>query len=627
MKRIAYILIALLLLVLCIPSAALAVDWEEPLIESVYMNMPDMNVFFYMTGTGGGVLSSVTLSKENITNATLGDTALEVVSASDLADSETGSAYFICMDLHREGSKDSFTPLLDQICKFYDSCVYSSNGKNELVLIPFNCTNTKPLIIAGNCTKDDAAQQIRSLSFGANTVKGSNLVSALKAALDLSDANAHAAYKHKLVMAITLAETDTDCTAADITALRGAFQTANLPVYGVGITYNDGSNADNLAALGSLCRSSSGVFEQISTTQTATALDTFRQRIGACYTVAFRAPTNRANGTEQQLRFTVDNLGGKQTTAESKVTPTLWQQDTVAPEAYLQFEESGAALTLSFSEPMLGTGLSSSYTLLKDGKAVDNTFTLTTFTEGVLLEFSPRLFSGDYTLRISGVTDDSMEENPLGQNEFEFSIPLLTSSAPDEDISETNGGFWDFIGRNWWLIALIAAVAVFLLIFLLVTASKKKKEKEKEAVIINPTYYPASTESALELVLQIVTHTGTNTQTVRVTQSYIVGRSKIYANLSIEDPQLSRKHFELLRRCENLFIRDLNSTNGVFIGAAKKRLVGEQLVSLNETIWAGGCVFTVLSIRRTAGLDETRRLEDTDATNRLNPSDNTVGRL
>jgi pSer/pThr/pTyr-binding forkhead associated (FHA) protein len=56
-------------------------------------------------------------------------------------------------------------------------------------------------------------------------------------------------------------------------------------------------------------------------------------------------------------------------------------------------------------------------------------------------------------------------------------------------------------------------------------------------------------------------------------RAYVVGRMKS-ADLDIDDPDLSRRHVELVRRGDRLLVRDLGSKNGSFLG--ERRLAGEE---------------------------------------------------
>ena len=63
-------------------------------------------------------------------------------------------------------------------------------------------------------------------------------------------------------------------------------------------------------------------------------------------------------------------------------------------------------------------------------------------------------------------------------------------------------------------------------------------------------------------------------------RAYVVGRMAS-ADLNIDDPDLSRRHVELIRRAERLMVRDLGSKNGSKLG-------DRTLESKQESLWAKG---------------------------------------
>ncbi len=56
-------------------------------------------------------------------------------------------------------------------------------------------------------------------------------------------------------------------------------------------------------------------------------------------------------------------------------------------------------------------------------------------------------------------------------------------------------------------------------------------------------------------------------------QTYIIGRE---GDIQIDSPSVSRQHAEMVIKNSRVFLRDLNSTNGIFL------LVEEQRVRLTE---------------------------------------------
>lgn len=59
-------------------------------------------------------------------------------------------------------------------------------------------------------------------------------------------------------------------------------------------------------------------------------------------------------------------------------------------------------------------------------------------------------------------------------------------------------------------------------------------------------------------------------RTVSISHSVTIGRSDL-SDLYFEDEGLSREHFEIMYKKGELFIRDLNATNGTFVNGLELR--------------------------------------------------------
>jgi hypothetical protein len=68
-------------------------------------------------------------------------------------------------------------------------------------------------------------------------------------------------------------------------------------------------------------------------------------------------------------------------------------------------------------------------------------------------------------------------------------------------------------------------------------------------------------------------------------RAYVIGRGK-GADLPVEDPDLSRRHVEIIRRADRVFVKDLGSKNGSELG-------DEPLPANKETPWTLGKVLAL----------------------------------
>ena len=84
---------------------------------------------------------------------------------------------------------------------------------------------------------------------------------------------------------------------------------------------------------------------------------------------------------------------------------------------------------------------------------------------------------------------------------------------------------------------------------------------------------------------------GTEGDEFRPNLPAILGRSR-EATLPLPHPLVSRQHCELLAKDDSLFVRDLGSTNGTFVGS--ERVDGEMLIEHGQLLTIGTVTFRAL---------------------------------
>jgi hypothetical protein len=191
-----------------------------------------------------------------------------------------------------------------------------------------------------------------------------------------------------------------------------------------------------------------------------------------------------------------------------------------------------------------------------------------------------------------------MEANPLADypEEIELVIPEEEMPLPDKP--------YDYTG----MLFLILAAVVALIIVIIVVVSRKKKnapEDDSGKDHTEPFSQPASVQLqdeqfhqhiAMEdakMTLQVwISKNGMKTtQTVwQLGSSLIVGRSSI-CDICIDDGQMSRQHFCLEAVNGEVYISDLNSTNGTSVNGI--RIDRKRKLENGAVIEAGSIKFTV----------------------------------
>lgn len=89
----------------------------------------------------------------------------------------------------------------------------------------------------------------------------------------------------------------------------------------------------------------------------------------------------------------------------------------------------------------------------------------------------------------------------------------------------------------------------------------------------------------------VVVGGGTEGDEFSATLPTVLGRSR-EASLPLPHPLVSRLHCEIFSRDERVFVRDLGSTNGTFVGS--ERVEGEMLVEHGSLLTIGTVTFRVL---------------------------------
>jgi len=191
--------------------------------------------------------------------------------------------------------------------------------------------------------------------------------------------------------------------------------------------------------------------------------------------------------------------------------------------------------------------------------------------------FSEILYSGEYTITFSGITDDTMEKNLLsGSKAFQFEGESL---------------FLKYIRTifiNYWWVVFIVIVAIIILVVFRAIRKRKGLIKVDGKISFGDAaefkhhfLTPDTTRASL-----IVTDMKGEAHRVEleINKSMFVGRAKSN-NLSFDDTKMSRQHFVIEVEKGEYFISDLNTTNGTFLNGIK--LAGKRKLELNDVITAG----------------------------------------
>lgn len=368
------------------------------------------------------------------------------------------------------------------------------------------------------------------------------------------------------------------CEQKVISSLRQS----GLPLYEMILGKEEPENAYHSLAEetgGTLCYPEKG--------KVGSQIEELCRQINRCYVVQFQADNNRVTNSWQSLSMKIDG--------EEETQVSIWmekyQKDEEAPVINQAEVTSDQMIHLTFSEMVYGADENSHYQIIdakgrellieelncemdEDGEC-----------NGVDILVSQKLYKGSYTISTTGIVDVSMEENVLTDD-----YVMEYADGPGEMI-------WvlDQCKAYWWmgiiLIFIVGVAVVWKRTF-------RKQQNQKVAVQVhNAKAMLGQKEEGLQpagyrRIKLIIYRNGKNidTRQVEVDGSLIVGRSDL-SDLYFENDQLSRQHFAIECIQGEMFVEDLDTTNGTWLNG--KRIQKKEKLCSQDRIVAGMLEFVV----------------------------------
>ena len=278
------------------------------------------------------------------------------------------------------------------------------------------------------------------------------------------------------------------------------------------------------------------------------------------------------------------------------VQVSKWKKDTVPPEIRESSFTAPSAIRIVFSENVENADRISAYSVrTESGQAVslaaadydqaDCTATLTA---------ADHLAAGTYTVVMTGITDSSMEKNPLtGETSITVSPEqAVTETAETADTDAAKS-------QNLLLLVILICAGGFIAAFaVIVIARLRKVERQRfrmaggntadaggqqkqpapanapaaaqsapASAVQAPVYVPLPAAASSKPQLQLDVMSGQVRiyhGSIPMDRSAIFGRSR-NSDYSFDDKELSKQHFALEFSSNEVMIRDLNSSNGTFV--------------------------------------------------------------
>ncbi|MDO4285361.1 MAG: FHA domain-containing protein [Eubacteriales bacterium] len=328
-------------------------------------------------------------------------------------------------------------------------------------------------------------------------------------------------------------------------------------------------------ALGEFVRSSGGELAVVGEEGSTQALGEFARKAQSALCISYRAQNNRVSNQMEILALT---MPGEETVTR-EVLVSEWIPDQEAPVMTGAEKLTENTLKIVFSEPVIHADKVSAWKIRRDGVNVPPESVNIHQDDGECwaeLAFSQELYGGEYQIEGVGITDDSQEENALQEM---LTVRLEGADAETGTAEEPpgeEGGAAAWAAGGFAGIVTLGLILVFLVVFLVRRKRHggDKGEQEENKItytegdpirVAEPEQHeriPVVYEAGKELVI-LADMDGRNIRKIdaRIDGSLFVGRSSI-CNYYFDDASLSKQHFVLEYDGENMYVTDLNSSNG-----------------------------------------------------------------
>ena len=523
-------------------------------IEQISLHMPDVRVYYRSD------------QQEQNYEAYLGGEALNYDKSAQFRELNEGVDYYILLDISASIPDSQFANIKDGIINF----ISSKGEKDKCVLLTFG--DESNVVLNGSENPQDAAAVVQGLQ---NKDMETVLFQTLVKTADMIDQAAQTEEKRRLIITITDGE---DCVTGQATSNEAVSELNHkgIPMYAMAV---DVGKEEYINSFGELARNTGGTLSIFNSGTCLDLMNQIRNTVQDSYVAFFHSDTNVASNTREDL--TVKFLD-QQVTDTKEVIPTRWIPDTEAPQVVQWEKESDNELKLTFSEKVLNADNLADYKVERDGEAVavDSVFYSEKETPYAVLTFKDKLYTGNYQINFSGITDCSMEKN---------GITKLDSFDLDGAKKGKSTTFWII------LIAGIATVVVAGVIIVVVVTYKKVK-KNKGVIYVDGKATLASNVdvkqhvSVVNLPQKTVTFlmkdqiNGKCELKITINGSAMAGRSDD-CDIYFDDPKMSRQNFALETDGNDVYITDLESSNGTLVNGV--RLNRRRKLLPNDEITAG----------------------------------------
>lgn len=542
-KKLIVTCVVLILLLMPAGTLTAANDFE---IEQIYAKMPDIQFYF----------RSETEPKADDLEVTIGQETLDINRITRYGESGLATDYFVLVDVSNSMPDEYCESIKEALTVFTETI-----GKNDkMVLLSFGeQVNT---LLTGTESTEDRKEAITRLD---NTDKKTLLFEAIFQTADLADRMQDE--NRKIVLVISDGEDFAVGTSTKDEAIT-ALSDRNMPVYAMGISETD---KENMNKFGETARMLGGTLTIFTPEETQDALGGLQTVWNNTWVICARAESNVISNQKSLLTVKQISTG---VSRSKDVLLTEYIADTEAPQIEKAEQAGERQITVSFTKKVNGAENGTAWKVEYDGKSLP--VTTAVYEEDkclATLTFEENLYTGTYSISAPGVTDISMEKNPVNN-----SVTVeIDGVEPEKEPSE-----FEKLWQEWWWILPVILILILIIVVLCIWRKIKKNKGivyvDGKASLVNNVEekhrIAIERQKGLPISIEFVGGdlNGQKKVDAVINGSLIVGRSPM-CELSIEDSRMSRQHFALEYKDGDVFITDLNTTNGTAVNGVslKKR--------------------------------------------------------
>lgn len=563
-----------LIAAVCLTGLYVSTVWaqEDRRIEQVRLNMPEL--VMYASGMTADEVSGAEcyLAQEKLT---------PVGQPQVFSESGEGICYYVLLDISASIPDSYFYAMKDGIMNLQENL----EEEDRLVLYSFG--DEVILEADGDQNTEELSQVLDRLD---NDNQETLLFEAIHQVASVSEQMKDDQAARQVLVVMTDGE-DFALGKKQAQEAQTNLRDKGIPTYAFGIR---DTKKEYINSFGEFARTSGGDITVFTPDEGADMLVELKEDLLGDIRAEYRASSNLVTYRAEafSLKFADD------TVVKRDVMSDHWIPDLESPYLVKGSCIGSHQLCLEFSEPLKGLDGSANYQLTFDGKPV--AVTGISYDKGssfvVNLSLAEPVENGTYELDMANITDISMEENPVKG----ASIGVVSIEVADAPEAPAELKTFDYTGVLFLIFA-----AVIALIIVVIVMSRKKKEtpenqsaeenRDHEPMILNQPGFnqhvvmPAAEGKALQVM---ISKKGAQPQPTvwKLGTSLIVGRASI-CDICIEDVKMSRQHFCLEREGNQIYIMDLQSTNGTSVNGI--RIGGRRRLDSGSTIEAGSIQITI----------------------------------